>query len=171
MKKERENKKFGRILWKILRRELVNGCLVNPVFTDKKTQVILTPYQILSTCFLLLKTLRPRSHRRIRYTVFAIRYTFCSPPQTRFHYFYATSLKCRLWWRANRLVYSKYRIAYTSMWTRPSATNTDNTPILYTFRIFPHFILNYTHAHSHPRAIYIRLVGHSRICPPLSHPL
>ncbi len=42
----------------------------------------------------------PRSHRSIRYTVFAIRYTFWSPPQTRFRYFRATSLECRLWRRA-----------------------------------------------------------------------
>ncbi len=63
---------------------------------------------------------RPHSHRSIRYTVFAIRYTFCSPPQTRFRYFHATSLECRLWRRANRIAYSEYRIAYTSMWTRPN---------------------------------------------------
>ncbi len=67
-------------------------------------------------------TIRPRSHSTcIRYTVFAIRYTFCSPPQTRFRYFHATSLECRLWRRANRIAYSEYRIAYTSMWTRPKA--------------------------------------------------
>ena len=55
---------------------------------------------------------RPRSHR-------SMRYTFCSPPQTRFRYFHSTSLECRLWRRANRIAYSEYRIAYTFMWTRP----------------------------------------------------
>ncbi len=60
----------------------------------------------------LKKWLRPRSHR-------SMRYTFCSPPQTRFRFFHATSLECRLWRKANRIAYSEYRIAYTSMWTRP----------------------------------------------------
>ncbi len=55
----------------------------------------------------------PRSHRSIRYTVFAIRYTLFSPPQTRFRYFHAPSLECRLWRRANRIAYSGYRIANT----------------------------------------------------------
>ena len=63
--------------------------------------------------------IRPRSHRSIRFTVFAIRCTFCSPPQTRFRYFHATSLECCLWRRANRIAYSECPIVYTSMWTRP----------------------------------------------------
>ncbi len=59
------------------------------------------------------QSVKPCSHRSIRYT--GIRYTFCSPPQTRFPYFNATSLECRLWRSINRIPYSEYRIAYTSM--------------------------------------------------------
>ncbi len=68
-------------------------------------------------------SIRHRSHRSIRYTVFAIRYTFYSPSQTIFRYFRATSLECRLWGRAKRIAYSEYRTAYTSMWTRHKRRN------------------------------------------------
>ncbi len=72
------------------------------------------------TIFFLIG-LRPRSHRSIRYTLFAIHYTFCSPPQTRFRYFHATSLEMSS--VAESKSYSVKRIPYsvhicTSMWTR-----------------------------------------------------
>ncbi len=63
------------------------------------------------------------SHKSIRYTVFAIWYTIRCPPQTRFRYFHVTSLECRLWRRANRIAYCKYRIPYISMWSRPNPTS------------------------------------------------
>ena len=47
--------------------------------------------------------IRPWSHRSIRYTVFTTHYMICSPPQTRFRSFHASSLECRLWRRANRI--------------------------------------------------------------------
>ncbi len=49
------------------------------------------------------------SHRSIHY-IFAIRYTICSPPQTRFRSFHATSLECHQWQRANRIANTVYRI-------------------------------------------------------------
>ena len=54
----------------------------------------------------LQNQVRPRSHRSIM--LYGIRYTICSPQQTRFCYFHATSLECRLWRRANRIAYSEY---------------------------------------------------------------
>ncbi len=65
------------------------------------------------------ETLRLWSHRSIRYTVLAIRYTICAPPQTRFFSFHATSCEYHLWRRANRIAYCEYHIAYTSMWSQP----------------------------------------------------
>ncbi len=46
----------------------------------------------------------------IRYSLYGIRYTISSLPQTRFLSFHTTSLECRLWQRTHRTVYSKYRI-------------------------------------------------------------
>ncbi len=62
------------------------------------------------------QALRPRSHRSIRYPVFAIRYTICSPPQTTFKWCSVEVAESHLW---RRTKLSEYRIAYTSMWTRP----------------------------------------------------
>ena len=61
--------------------------------------------------------LRLQSHRSIiLYTVFTIRYTICSLQQTTFKWCRAES---GLWWRANRIGYSEYRIQYTPMWLQP----------------------------------------------------
>ncbi len=66
------------------------------------------------------KTIRLWSHRSILYTVFAIPYTICSPPQTTFKWCGVEAVESRLWRRANRIAYSEYCIMYTSMWLQPS---------------------------------------------------
>ena len=63
----------------------------------------------------LTKEVRLWSHRSIRYTVFAISYTICSPPQTRFRRFLATSLECCLSRRANRIAYTVYLYVITAL--------------------------------------------------------
>ena len=57
-----------------------------------------------------MSNIRLLSNRSILYTVFAIRYTISTPPQTTFRSFFATSMEFYLWRRANRIVYSEYSI-------------------------------------------------------------
>ena len=52
--------------------------------------------------------------------VYGIRYTICSPLQTTFKWCSMEGAESRLWRRANHLVYSKYRIPYTFMWSQPN---------------------------------------------------
>ncbi len=48
-------------------------------------------------------TVRPGSHRSIRYTVFAVHYTISSPPQTTFKWCTVEGAESRLWWRSKHL--------------------------------------------------------------------
>ncbi len=59
--------------------------------------------------------IRPWSHKSIiiRYTVFAIRYTICSPLKTTFKWCSEETTESRLWRRANRIEYREYRIPYS----------------------------------------------------------
>ncbi len=67
------------------------------------------------------KFFRLWSHKGILYTVslYAIRYTICSPPQTTFKWCSVEGAESGLWWKANHIVYSEYRIQYTPMWLQP----------------------------------------------------
>ena len=70
--------------------------------------------------FLILSnTIRLWSHRSILHTVFAIHFTICSPPQTTFKWCSVEGAESGLWWKANHIVYSEYRIQYTPMWLQP----------------------------------------------------
>ncbi len=82
------------------------------------------------------KYFRPRSYGSIHYMVLAIRYTICSPPQTKFKWCSVEVAESRLWRRrAKHIAYSEYRIAYTSMWTKPKRLSISDSKIYETSKM------------------------------------
>ena len=79
-----------------------------PVKTNKQTKG--GYYNKILTMVVNFVILRLWSHRSIRYTVLAIRYTICSPPQTTFKWCSVEGATSSLWWRPNRIANIVYCI-------------------------------------------------------------